>query len=391
MDAVSPAWLSLNDYRALTLALAGEIDPRILIVTGFVTARGTGHIESALGVDEGTVDRSEPGQSPFAIVVRDAAGATLGAYGVIPPPPSGIFQDIQPDVDEDGVGDDGLCDGDADHNWIPDCFAVPHAGSCPDTLRFSLAVPWLPGGTQVTLSGPVPGAVYPDCPPEVADAPPLAELETVAVSEDAIPIELLEPIGELDVEPGEAVVVHWRLGGGKPGMAGEPPPHGVMIAASYDGGQTWWPRAVGVQGDVYTLPNTGLAHAVRMRVKVFSLQNGLIGSSTGSPTEVPGLTPAAGSSTVLSLASELPRDPRGPIVFVAKFPSALAGSDYRLTVYDVRGRLVTDLARGVVSQELLRVGWDGRDAGGRRLAAGIYMCRLDAGAEKRTVKVVRVW
>lgn len=52
-----------------------------------------------------------------------------------------------------------------------------------------------------------------------------------------------------------------------------------------------------------------------------------------------------------------------------------------LAVYDLKGRLVRRLAGGqVVAAGPHRVLWDGRDEGGRGVAAGVYVYRLRAGA-----------
>ena len=47
-----------------------------------------------------------------------------------------------------------------------------------------------------------------------------------------------------------------------------------------------------------------------------------------------------------------------------------------LSVYDVTGRWVRTLASGVTGAGEHRVTWDGHDSYGRRVAPGIYLCRL---------------
>ncbi len=51
-------------------------------------------------------------------------------------------------------------------------------------------------------------------------------------------------------------------------------------------------------------------------------------------------------------------------------------AEVTLSIYDVRGRLVRELARGPFGAGEHEVVWDGRDAHGRRAAAGIYFCDL---------------
>jgi len=47
-----------------------------------------------------------------------------------------------------------------------------------------------------------------------------------------------------------------------------------------------------------------------------------------------------------------------------------------ITVYDIKGRLVTTLASGQVTAGRHKVSWDGKDSEGHRVAPGIYLCRL---------------
>jgi len=58
----------------------------------------------------------------------------------------------------------------------------------------------------------------------------------------------------------------------------------------------------------------------------------------------------------------------------------LASSGYvQLTLHDLLGRGVRTLVDGVKSSGTHRVAWDGRDALGKLLPSGIYICRLKAG------------
>jgi FlgD Ig-like domain len=59
-----------------------------------------------------------------------------------------------------------------------------------------------------------------------------------------------------------------------------------------------------------------------------------------------------------------------------------------LRVYDVTGRLVATLAEGVLEAGKHAVSWEGTDAAGRRVASGIYFCRLASGEREASRKVV---
>ena len=64
--------------------------------------------------------------------------------------------------------------------------------------------------------------------------------------------------------------------------------------------------------------------------------------------------------------------------------------DVALDVYDLRGARVRTLARGAYSTGRHAVAWDGRDDGGRRTAAGVYLVRMASSGYTGQLKVVRV-
>jgi hypothetical protein len=66
-------------------------------------------------------------------------------------------------------------------------------------------------------------------------------------------------------------------------------------------------------------------------------------------------------------------------------PSALP---VRITVYDVRGRRVRLLADGVEAAGAHRAEWDGTADEGGRVAAGLYLLRVETGRRSLTRKVV---
>lgn len=70
-----------------------------------------------------------------------------------------------------------------------------------------------------------------------------------------------------------------------------------------------------------------------------------------------------------------------------RFQASRSG-DVRLDVFDSRGRRVRTLLEGYRGAGPVRVRWDGRDAGGRPLPAGIYHARLAVGDERAVRKLV---
>jgi hypothetical protein len=67
-----------------------------------------------------------------------------------------------------------------------------------------------------------------------------------------------------------------------------------------------------------------------------------------------------------------------------------AAGPAELTIYDVSGRLVRTLARGMLPAGRSSVTWDGRTADGQRVASGVYFVRLTADGESRVRPIVRL-
>ena len=61
-----------------------------------------------------------------------------------------------------------------------------------------------------------------------------------------------------------------------------------------------------------------------------------------------------------------------------------------LAIIDLSGRVVRTLVAGSLAAGPHRVGWDGRDAGGRVVRAGTYFVRLVAGDGRRVERMVRL-
>jgi hypothetical protein len=110
------------------------------------------------------------------------------------------------------------------------------------------------------------------------------------------------------------------------------------------------------------------------------------------------LTLRSGADLPLDAALSSARMPARP-GFGAPFPNPFRGSlrvpyegadgtALSLSIHDVRGALVRRLE--AKAQGPGEVVWDGRDGGGRPVAAGVYWMRLREGGRERSVKVVRV-
>jgi len=99
------------------------------------------------------------------------------------------------------------------------------------------------------------------------------------------------------------------------------------------------------------------------------------------------LPPPADLPSAASLSQNRP-NPFNPSTSIS-FSLAREGG-VSLAVFDLRGRLVKVLARGILPAGGHAVAWDGTDARGRRAASGVYVYRLSAGGTVLTRKMVLV-
>jgi len=63
-------------------------------------------------------------------------------------------------------------------------------------------------------------------------------------------------------------------------------------------------------------------------------------------------------------------------------------TNVELSIYDIRGRLVRNLARGEVTAGTYSVRWDGKDNSGKEVGSGIYLYRLKADGFIQTKRMV---
>jgi hypothetical protein len=90
---------------------------------------------------------------------------------------------------------------------------------------------------------------------------------------------------------------------------------------------------------------------------------------------------------VLELSAPWPNPSSGPATLTLRLPAA---GHVRVALYDVGGRIVRTLVDRVLDAGAHPLVWDGRDDGGREVAAGLYFARADAGGASRLERVVRV-
>jgi hypothetical protein len=107
------------------------------------------------------------------------------------------------------------------------------------------------------------------------------------------------------------------------------------------------------------------------------------GNESAPATWVPeGLDPSADPAALsLALGASLPNPARQMTTFRFTLPRR---SPIHLTVLDLGGRAVRVLSRETFDAGEQSVSWDLRDAGGHRVAPGLYFARLSAAGEVRT-------
>jgi hypothetical protein len=93
--------------------------------------------------------------------------------------------------------------------------------------------------------------------------------------------------------------------------------------------------------------------------------------------------PAADARLALAGAAPNPFTRATTIRFTAP-----PGDPVRLTIHDLAGRRVRTLVNGRGTGEPRTATWDGRDDAGRVLSAGVYFCRLVAGAGQTARRIV---
>ncbi|MEW6751507.1 MAG: immune inhibitor A domain-containing protein [Candidatus Latescibacterota bacterium] len=113
---------------------------------------------------------------------------------------------------------------------------------------------------------------------------------------------------------------------------------------------------------------------------------GLYRVSDAGPASAVGESPAA-PSPAFGLLAPYPNPSNGHTAVAYRLP---ARQRARLAVYDALGQRVRLLLDEVQEAGEHRVTWDGRDAVGRRVGSGVYLCRLQTGARAQTVRLLRL-
>ena len=83
----------------------------------------------------------------------------------------------------------------------------------------------------------------------------------------------------------------------------------------------------------------------------------------------------------------MPNPVHGSTTFVFSLPKA---ASVRLSLFDLSGRLVRQLADGMRDAGRQQIGWDGNGADGSPVGEGIYFARMEALGHALSQRVVMV-
>jgi hypothetical protein len=88
---------------------------------------------------------------------------------------------------------------------------------------------------------------------------------------------------------------------------------------------------------------------------------------------------------ILSQNFPNPLNPETTITFALS-----AGADVRLTIFDIQGKEVRQLANSYIEKGQHSVRWDGRDNNDIKVPSGVYLCRMVNEESSRTIKMLLV-
>ncbi|HET9325283.1 MAG TPA: S8 family serine peptidase [Candidatus Eisenbacteria bacterium] len=164
-------------------------------------------------------------------------------------------------------------------------------------------------------------------------------------------------------------------------------PASYDMSFSADGGITWLPVFTGrtQRNFQWTVPAWSTDHGMLELVAVDAA--GPMGVWLQEDVEIlPGVT---GIDTPLPKVFALKFSGPNPAPGRADIELALpTASGVEVRVHDVRGAVVRHLVDGNLEAGIHRLRWDGRDAGGRRVSAGVYFVRAVAGREQGSTRLV---
>jgi len=106
------------------------------------------------------------------------------------------------------------------------------------------------------------------------------------------------------------------------------------------------------------------------------------------PTSGEGVGPGAALPKAFALAQNYP-NPFNPSTTISyQIPEDAGNVSFTLNVYDIRGRLVKTLAKGMKGSGFYSAFWDGSDSNGRQVSSGVYFYRFTSSKYSATRKMI---
>lgn len=118
-------------------------------------------------------------------------------------------------------------------------------------------------------------------------------------------------------------------------------------------------------------------------------ESGTLALKCGGGSKQPELVEATDDEIIRR--TELLRPYPNPFNPAVKFEFTLKESGkVRLSIYDIRGRLIQDIVNETLPTGRYERSWAGADKQGRRMASGVYFARMEADGQSWTHRMVLV-
>jgi YVTN family beta-propeller protein len=184
---------------------------------------------------------------------------------------------------------------------------------------------------------------------------------------------MLAPVANAVLAPHHAYQLKWEVPGGTKSAT-------VAVLHSFDHGVSWITDAMNISNTGkydWMVPDT-ITDSVRVAVVQIESSNPATGDIEGvlassDPFHISGTTSVDGPPAIVSFARVQPNPARGLARMRFGVPVRAA---VELDVFDLMGRHVRTLARGVRDPGWYAVEWRGETDGGGRIGAGIYFARF---------------
>ena len=196
---------------------------------------------------------------------------------------------------------------------------------------------------------------------------------------------VVNPAADQVVDQGGTIHVTYEV---TSNQAGE-----VALLYSVDGGATWTAPVKGVPNTgsiAWSVPDiyTDNARVAVVEVEADQADGDVLGVLATSDRFLVSTTLAAGDGAFVTGLGFARPNPSGAMVTLG-FSLAREG-EAQVSVFDLQGRQVVELARGTYPAGPTELRWDGRRTDGRKVEAGLYFVRMRADGRDWSQRLVRL-